>query len=381
MNTISKWTRWLAGVGAVGWALLALGCGGGGSTTVAGLPGTGGTGYTPTYTSTGTIKGFGSVKVNGVFYDDSKATVHVDGQTLTPAALGLGMVVTVQGQLGTVAGTGTADVIEVWSQAQGTLSALSGNRFQVAGMNVSTDSGTVYQGVASSAALSAGMSVRVWAFSTDVGQTQWLATRVEVLNTAPAKVVSTGIVGTGGTQLNGLTLTGSLVPLVAGQSVRVSGTLSGTQLTVTAVRSSQAAPAADSKEDEEFEGVVTQMTSSTSFLIGNSPVDASKAIVSGGSVTVGAKAEVKGRWVSGVFQAREVELESEQDLTEVEIKGEITVFNSLADFTVRGQRCDASGITKVDGGSLTDLKLGVRVQLHGVKKGDVVQVTEIELDD
>lgn len=380
MNKLPRWIRWTVGTGALGLALVVLGCGGGGSTTVASLPGTGGTGYTPTYTSTGTIKGFGSVKVNGVFYDDSKAAVHVDGQTLNPASLGLGMVVTVQGQLGTVAGTGTADVIETWSQAQGALSMLGGGRFQVAGMSFGTDGGTVYQGVASSAALNAGMNVRVWAFSTDVGQTQWLATRVEVLPIAPTSVVSTGIVGTGGTQLNGLTLMGNLVPLVAGQEVRVSGTLSGTQLTVTAVRSSQAAPVGDSKTDEEFEGVVTQVTTPTSFLVGNSSVDASRATLAGGSVTVGAKVEVTGRWLSGVFQASKVELESEQQLVEVEIKGEITAFNSLADFTVRGQRCDASGITKVGGGKLADLQKGVRVHLHGVKRGDVVQVTEIELD-
>ena len=81
---------------ALSGVLLALaavhGCGGG--TTVASLPGTGGTGYT----SVGTITGFGSVKVNGVFFNDTTASVTIDGQSQNAAALGLGMLVTVQGR-------------------------------------------------------------------------------------------------------------------------------------------------------------------------------------------------------------------------------------------------------------------------------------------
>jgi hypothetical protein len=121
------------------------------------------------------------------------------------------------------------------------------------------------------------------------------------------------------------------------------------------------------------------MTTPTRLLLGNLPVDVSLAVISGGNVSAGAKAEVTGRWVNGVFQASRLEIESESDLSEVEIKGDISAFVSLADFTVRGQRCDASTLTQVGGGQLSDLKAGVRVQLHGVTRGDRVQVTEIEL--
>ncbi len=371
MNNFAPWLRRALGLALLALAMAQPGCGGG-STTLAAAPGTGGTGFT----SSGTITGFGSVRVNGVFFDDSQASVSIDGAAQTAGALGLGMQVMVQGQLGAVAGTGTATSFDAWSQAQGRITSVGILGFQVAGMTVSVDSSTVYLGVASAADLQAGMAVRVWGLASDAGLTRWQAARVELLGAAPAVLVTSGVVATG--QLNGLTLTGSPTP-PTGQSVRVAGTLVGSTLTVLSVRQLSAVPGANSNRDEEMEGVVTQMSTSTSFLLGNQPVDASLATVSGGSVSAGAKAEVTGRWVNGVFQASKVELESELDLLEVEIRGDISAFVSLADFTVRGQRCDASALTQVGGGKLSDLKSGVRVQLHGVKRGDMVRVTEIEL--
>jgi hypothetical protein len=371
MNEFAPWLRRAFGLALLALALAQPGCGGG-SSTLAALPGTGGTGFT----SSGTVTGFGSVRVNGVFYDDLQASVSIDGLVQTSGALGLGMQVTVQGQLGTVPGTGTASRIDAWSQAQGAITAVGVDRFQLAGMTVSVDGSTVYLGLASGAALRPGMAVRVWGLATDAGLTQWQAGRVELLAAAPALVVTSGVVAGG--QLNGMTLTGGLAPQ-DGQSVRLAGSLVGGTLSVASVRQLSAVPGANSERDEEIEGVITQLGTAGSFLLGNLPVDASLALVSGGSVSAGAKAEVTGRWVNGVFQASRLEIESESDLNEVEIKGDISAFVSLADFTVRGQRCDASTVTSVGGGQLSDLKAGARVQLHGLKRGDRVKVTEIEL--
>ena len=381
MNRVTRWPRWRFGLVLLGLSLALAavhGCGGG--STVASLPGTGGTGYT----SMGTITGFGSVKVNGVFYDDTLASVTIDGQSRTSAALGLGMLVTVHGQLGSVATRGTASSFDSWSQAQGPVSQVGSNSFQVAGMSVTTDSGTVYLGVASSAALPSGANVRVWGLPTRADLTQWLATRVELLSAAPASIVSTGLVGSAGTQLNGLTLLGPLTPLTAGQAVRVSGNLTGTVLTVAAVQPLSTVPVSTngSDGDGDVEGVVTQVSTPTRFMLGTLPVDASAAVFSGGTgVTTGSQVEVTGSVINGVFQASQVQLESEADTTTVEIKGVISGFNSLANFTVRGQLCDASGVSRLGGGQLKALANGVRVQLQGVKQGDVVQVTSISLSD
>ena len=60
-------------------ALTALaGCGGGGGGASASLPGTGGTGIY----AQGSIAGFGSVIVNAVRYDDTRASVSIDGHTI-----------------------------------------------------------------------------------------------------------------------------------------------------------------------------------------------------------------------------------------------------------------------------------------------------------
>ena len=60
------------------------------------LPGTGGTGIY----AQGSIWGFGSVRVNGIKFDDTAATVQIDGQAGKSSDLRLGMVAGIQGLRG-----------------------------------------------------------------------------------------------------------------------------------------------------------------------------------------------------------------------------------------------------------------------------------------
>ena len=134
------------------WMVLAAsavtaGCGGGGTTGLAGLPGTGGTGVF----AQGAISGFGSVIINAIKFDDTLAAVLLDGQSATSSDLRLGMVASVQGQRGSDASLGTANSIEVWSIAQGLVSAGratpgGSGQFTLAGMTVLTDLNTVFEG-------------------------------------------------------------------------------------------------------------------------------------------------------------------------------------------------------------------------------------------
>jgi len=48
---------------------------------------------------------------------------------------------------------------------------------------------------------------------------------------------------------------------------------------------------------------------------------------------------------------------------------------------VRSQRCDASSVTTVKNGTLADIKLGAKVHLKGIKMGDIVKVTVLEVED
>ena len=107
-------------------ALLMLpGCGGGGDGGSAGV-GTGGTG---SFTS-GPIRGFGSIVVNGVRYDDAAAQVVGDGgAALARSDLRLGMVVDVSGSDVSTATDGrrsaTATSIGVRSEIEGPVSAIN----------------------------------------------------------------------------------------------------------------------------------------------------------------------------------------------------------------------------------------------------------------
>jgi hypothetical protein len=67
-------------------------------------------------------------------------------------------------------------------------------------------------------------------------------------------------------------------------------------------------------------------------------------------------------------------------LQEVEMEAPIEQYTSLANFMVRGQRCDATGAT-ISHGTSSDLRIGVRVKLKGTMAGDVLRVTELELDN
>ena len=370
------------------WMVLATsalaGCGGGGI-DLAGSPGTGGTGI---YLQ-GTISGFGSVIVNGIKFDDVQATVQVDGATATSAQLRLGMVASLQGELGAVAAMGTASSIDVWSIAQGLITRVGAGEFTVAGVTVLTDSTTVLDGVASAALLSTGQRVAVWGLQAGADARTWKATRVAVVVLpATAPLVSTGLVRVEDSQayLNGLRLTGPLATgLTAGQLVRAQGVPSSTGDSLAAVRVDVRGLnlAALPPGEIEIEGVVTTPLLNGRFMLGNIVVDASSAFYKPASyvLAVGAQVEVYGSWQpGGVLKATEIEYENEEALNTVKIEANIEQFTSLADFVVRGQRCNASGAT-ISHGLATDLRVGVKVKVKGIKAGgDVLMVTELELD-
>lgn len=368
-------------------------CGGG--TNVASTPGTGGTGIT----ATGPVAGFGSVIVNGTRFDDMNARVLIDGDAFGPSNLRLGMVAKVTGvksdapvtATSIVTAAGVANTIEVWSIAQGTVSNMvSPNSFTVAGMTMVADAGTVLDGVMSVSDLTSLSVVKVWGQPITADFNQWSVTRLQVLGSA-TDTVSTGKIILNGTTptLHDFVLANSPVKLLDGMLVRAVGSLSsgptGSTLTVSRV---SALPGATSGY-AELQGVVTSVvlgTGSTSgkvtrFNIGTVEVDMGNASLSpaGASITQGSRIEVEGTWNAGVLVATKAEVKSTEQIQRVEIEGRIDQFTSVSNFIVRGQRCDASGLTKVGNGTLGSLALGKRVELHGVKNGDVVKVTELEI--
>lgn len=369
-------------------AAAATGCGGGSGVSTASSPGTGGTGIY----AQGSISGFGSVIINGIKFDDTAAIVQLDGLPSNSLGLRLGMVASVQGERGVDVTLGTASSIEVWSIAQG-LVTLGGatpgmvGQFKVAGMTVQTDPSTMFDGISATVPLSTGQRVTVWGLQAGAEGRIWTATRVKLVSASAT--VSTGLISMKNSQqqhsLNGLLLTGSaLGSLAEGQLARVQGTLSldGLSMAMTSARLMSPGSGTQAQGVVEIEGLVTTVLSGSRFMLGNIEVDASRASYSPSTqlISPGARIEVYGTWEAGVLKAANVEFEDALTLREVEMEAPIEQYTSLANFVVRGQRCDATGVA-ISQDTLSQLGVGVRVNLKGTKAGDVLRVTELALDN
>ncbi len=368
----------------VGTSLSACGGGGGGGTggVTAGLaPGTGGTGAA--LYSQGAISGFGSVIINGIRFDDSLASVRVDGRAAASTELRLGMVAGVQGTRSTTDTTlGTANVIEVWSIAQGLVTNVNGRHFETSGMTIQTDSNTSLEGFDAASPLFGGQTVTVWGLQADADGALWTATRVAVVNASDNRV-STGLVRRVGDQytVNDWTLSGAATEaLRAGQVVRVQGMQgSGSTMEVSGVRQQDSGVDAAAGSLLEIEGVVTQVLTGNRFMVGSITVECSSpallAIASG--IALGDRIEVYGSWTATVLVASQIEFEGSQS-QEIEIEARIEQFVSLSNFVLRGQRCDASSAV-FKNGKATDLQHWTgKVEVKGYKSGDVLRVTELE---
>jgi hypothetical protein len=403
--------RWRRALGAGFVAMLLAACGGGGD----GAVGSGGTGTaTPTVgsgtasatpaVSAGTISGFGSVIVNGVRYDDAKATVIDDaGAVRGSASLRLGMQVEVRGSDNADGLSGTADSIRVSDEARGPVSAIdvAAGTLRVLGIPVKVGTATIYDGVTGLAGLALGDIVEVHGRadrSTDLVS----ATRVQKL---PAYVAG-AVLDARATlrNLNRTALTFSLGAMTIDYSRAnydratltglASGPGDGLRIRATAARLPAGStwqvdtlalvPAADTSgvSSASLEGKIADFVAPARFTVDGVPVDASAATVSGGSAAAfanGLEVHVRGTMVAGVLKAASVAIEVEDPAgTEFEVKGPITAFVSSANFTVRGVVVDASGTgVSFSGGTARDLALGRTVEVHGRILGSVARATEV----
>lgn len=208
-----------------------LGCGGGDG--LAGV-GTGGTGSF----SSGPIRGFGSIVVNGVRYDEASAQVVGDaGAAFSRTDLRLGMVVDVNGSDVTTSGTGqrraTATSISVRSEIEGPISTIDPGRgsFTVLGQQVQVTAATVFDddlrgGLAS---LAVGQIVEVYGYQQAAGQ--YLATRIDDEDDTPTHYKLRGVVSgldttarsfrIGATLVSYAEIAGAVPGLANGQYARV----------------------------------------------------------------------------------------------------------------------------------------------------------------
>jgi hypothetical protein len=362
------------------WIALAVstlaGCGGGGSSTAAADPGTGGTGIY----ALGKIDGFGSVILNGIRFDDSAAIVRLDGLLGSATDLRLGMVAVVVGQRDPDLVNGTAERIDAWSVAQGNVTAVAGGCFTLLGMEIDTGASTVFSGLPGASGIEVGTRLKVWGLQIGASGRNWSATRVEV-STAP-DVVATGLAWVEGGRfyLNAVELLG-IEPgsLRANELVRVRGSWNTALRGIQVERLDRVAinPDQVSGSEVEIEGVVSALPGNGRLMLGSVEVDISRVSVP--TLQVGQRIEVEGIWRGQILEASQIETEDDESHGSAEIEARIEAYTNVGDFVLRGQRCDASAAW-IKGGTAADLAVGVRVHVKGTVVGEVLQVSELAIE-
>ncbi len=313
---------WLCALFAVA---AVFGCGGGVDS--------GGTGAAIQSYSAGRISGFGSVIVNGVRFEDSSATiVDEDGVSHPASDLKLGMQIEVDAGAITadpVSGekSGVAQRVQFGNAIQGPLEAVdAANRvLTVLGQAVSVDDATVFDDA----------------------------------------------------------LPGGMADLSLGDLLVVHAFLDSGSGTYTATRISRVASLADYR----LRGVVSQLdTASRTFSIGTANISyAGVVAVDAAMLADGAIARVRLKTtpINGVWQLVQAAIAGRHvfaDHTVVEIEGVVSAFKDTSNFKLEGQPVDASGAgVSFSGGSATDLRNGVRVQVDGDIVGGTLQAQSVDI--
>lgn len=327
------------------------GCGGGGG-SFAGIS-SGGTGFV----SVGTVRGFGSVIVNTIRFDDSGATfTDDDGSVRSRDDLRLGMVAAVDGTNVTTT-TGTARNVSFGAQLVGRITAidLNNRRFFVLEQRVEVTGSTIFEAETIGGvpglplglpSLTVGDVVEIHGFSKSEGLT---ATRVQRQSPGTQIFRVQGEVGnhnaaTRTFRIGSLNIDYSSTPTadirftpVNGAQVRVRLVAANPAPTVwSATRIARAESSGAEGSKSEIEGNITAFTSASAFSVNGIAVDAS-AVATPPGLALGVRVEVKGSFLGGVLVATEVELEdgARVDSLEFEFEGPIgpVVGNT---FVIRG---------------------------------------------
>jgi Domain of unknown function (DUF5666) len=369
--------------------VLAVGCGGGGGSAPSAATGSAFT--------MGTITGFGSIIVDGVRFDESRAqVVDDDDQPHGSGDLKLGMTVEVLSnrvQATSAGRSATAQQIRFGAEIVGPVEAIdtTTSRLTVLGQTVDVSGTTVFDDSLAGGlgALLVGDIVEVHA-QFNVATGHYAAKRIEK-ETQVAFFRLRGVISQldrnaktfhiGGATISYAAIADADLPAGFDEGVKVRVRLLTTAASGVwqAVSVRSGVRKVEDHEEAEVRGIVTAFTDITSFSVNGLPVttDAGTAFPDGTTgIVLGAAVEVEGAITNGVLVASKVGLEdrhANDDDHLNELHGAISGLDATAQtFIVRQVKVHYGSTTAFSGGSATDLANGKAVEVKGPLAGDGV---------
>lgn len=298
-------------------AIACASCGGGGSTTPSTTSSTAAVSY-------GTVTGFGSVFVNGVEFDTSKAAVYIEGQQVSNAnpdlLLNLGMQVKVTGTVNPDGKTGVATRVDYEDNLEGPISGIDivNGTVTVLGQAVRVDTGTNFEG------------------TTDLGT------------------------------------------MVLGDVIEVSGIPDASNT----IRATLIEKKTSTNGTSEIKGLINLLDGTTkTFKLGTLSVDYSKATLPAQALANNMDVEVSGSFnpTSNTLIATKVEAR-EQSLapagSKLEVEGLIVDYTSQTSFQVNRQKITTNGSTRFENGDASKLAANVEIEVEGSVNTDGVLVAQ-----
>lgn len=383
----SAWARgwgWAPAAAAISVAALVVGCGGGG--------GSGGAVGASAYTA-GPVRGFGSIIVNGVRFDDSTAQVeNEDGVRGSSDDIKLGSMVEVESEkVDDSTGRAKASRIRFGSELVGPVASVdtASSSFVVLDQTVDVKPETVFDdSLAGGLAALTGKVVEVHA-QLDAATGHYVATRVEAEAGATAfklrGVVSaldatakTFKIGAAVINFGGIAAADLPAGLADGLKVRVklqTAQVNG-QWVATSVRTGERH--LEDHEDGRLMGNVTAFTSATAFEVNGIVVDASTARIDNGPVTADSRVEVRGPVKDGKVVATRVTVlkASDDSVRGVELHGAISDVDTTAKtFMLRGLKVSFAGTVIYERGTEAQLLAGAKVEAKGALSADGTTLT------
>jgi Domain of unknown function (DUF5666) len=370
-------------------------CGGGSNVAIAPGVGSGGTGLQAGSLTVGSISGFGSVIVNGTRYNIDGSTPQIEDTS----ALALGMSVQILGQLDATGLEGTASSLISAAEVRGKITNMDqvSLNLWVYNFPVQADIGTILAGVVDFTRFAVGDEVQIYGIPADG---IFLATRIEKL-VVPSPPILTGAVSRLDVSKTSFDLGG--IKIIYKDAVRSGfGASSLVNGTVVRVRANSA-PIDNVLQSTKLQrwislpdlgtrslsitGAVENFSSvSGLFTLSGVTVDITRTVIKSEVINElknGSYIKVEGIYSANTLSAETVKIvKSEKTalMPSYSLSGTVQNYISVSDFSVQGQRVDASSASFSNGTALMlantpppKVKIQAARVVNGVMIADVVK--------